>query len=55
VVWAESLAENPGLADTPSMLAASTTREQKRPNPINSSPAEIIQLEFFELKHQPTP
>src|SRR5271169_317276 len=29
------------MADTPSMQPASTTTQQKRPNPINSSPAEI--------------
>jgi len=45
------LAENPEPVDAPSMQPASTTTEQKRPNTINSSPAEI-QLKFFELKHQ---
>jgi hypothetical protein len=41
VVWGESFAENPELVEAPSKLPASTTTEQKRPNAINSSPAEI--------------
>jgi hypothetical protein len=40
VVVAESLAENPVLTDAPSQHPASTATEQKRPNAINSSPAE---------------
>jgi hypothetical protein len=34
------LAENPEVIDTPSTPQASTTTEQKRRNPIHSSPAE---------------
>jgi hypothetical protein len=37
------------------MQPASTAPEQKRLNAINSSPAEITQLKFFELKYPPTP
>ena len=35
-----SLAEKPVLTDAPSMHPANTAIEQKRPNAINSSPAE---------------
>jgi hypothetical protein len=41
VVSAESFADNAVLADAPSKQPASTATEQKRPNAINSSPAEI--------------
>jgi len=56
-VTAASFAENPELTDAPSKLPASTTKEQKRRNAINSSPAEITQIKFFlfEVKYPPTP
>jgi hypothetical protein len=56
-VTAASFAEKPELTDAPSKPPASTTTEQKRRNAINSSPAEITQLNFFffEVKYPPTP
>jgi hypothetical protein len=41
VVEPESLAENPVLTEAASQHPARTAIEQKRPNAINSSPAEI--------------
>jgi hypothetical protein len=51
VVGAASLAENPLEVEAPSQPPTSTTTRQKRPNAINSSPAEMSQLRIFELKY----
>jgi hypothetical protein len=50
VVLAESLAENPVLTDAKSQPPASTATEQKRPNAINSSPAEIHSTQILRVE-----
>jgi hypothetical protein len=47
---AESLAENPVLTDAKSQHPASTATEQKRPNAINSSPAEILSTQKLRVE-----
>jgi hypothetical protein len=44
------LAENPVLTDAPSQNAASTATEQKRPNAINPSPAEILPTRILRVE-----
>jgi hypothetical protein len=50
VVMAESLAENPVLTDAPSQHPASAATEQKRPNAINSSPAELLPTQILRVE-----
>jgi hypothetical protein len=47
---AESLAENPVLTDAPSQHPASAATEQKRPNAINSSPAELLPTQILRVE-----
>jgi hypothetical protein len=44
---------NPLETVAPSQPPTSITTRQKRRNAINSSPAEMPQLEIFELKYPP--
>jgi hypothetical protein len=47
---AESLAENPVLTDAARILPARTATEQKRPNAINSSPAENLSTRILRVE-----
>jgi hypothetical protein len=46
----ESLAENPVLTDAASQHPTSTATEQKRPNAINPSPAEMISTQILRVE-----
>jgi hypothetical protein len=50
VVVAESLAEKPLLTDAKRQHPASTATEQKRPNAINSSPAELPSTRILRVE-----